>query len=154
MSVGEHVGFHSDRIADDPLNGERAAIDLRRVVETGILPNAFQVSPGPEFAVNGILRRYKEMYDVFFEERGLIPAGSFVEIAFEDLERDMIGSVAHIYEAIRLDGYHALEPKLTAYVQSQKDYQKNKHPQIDESLRQRICSTWQRAFDEFGYATN
>ncbi len=123
----------------------------QRLFETGILPNAFQASPGPEFATSGILRRYKEMYDAFFEERHLIPAGRFVEIAFEDLESDMIGSVAHIYEAIGLEGYRMVEPKLIAYVESQKDYQKNKHPQIEEGLRQRICSTWQRAFEEFGY---
>jgi hypothetical protein len=123
----------------------------QRLFETGILPNALQKSPGPEFAVEGILRRYKEMYDAFFEDRALIPAGNYTEIAFEDLEQDMMGTAARAYEAVGLDGYAELEPKLKAFVESQKDYQKNKHPQIEESLRQRIYTTWQRAFEEFGY---
>ncbi len=66
----------------------------QRLYDTGILPHAFQSSPGPDFAVDGILRRYKEMYDAFFEDRALIPAGHYTEIAFEDLEQDMIGTVA------------------------------------------------------------
>lgn len=123
----------------------------QRLFETGILPNGFQASPGLEFAVNGILRRYQEMYDAFFEDRTLIPPGHYTEIAFEDLEQDMTGSVARAYEAVGLDGYAQLEPKLEAFVETQKDYQKNKHPQIEEGLRKRIHTTWQRAFEEFGY---
>jgi hypothetical protein len=123
----------------------------QRLFETGILPNAFQKSPGLEFAVEGILRRYKEMYDAFFDDRALIPAGHYTEIAFEDLEQDMVGTVARAYEAIGLDGYAQFEPKLKAFVESQKNYQKNVHPQIEESLRRRIYTAWQRAFEEFGY---
>ncbi len=126
----------------------------QRLFETGILPHAFQASPGPDFAVDGILRRYKEMYDAFFEDRAQIPPGRFTEIAFEDLERDMVGNVARVYEAIGLDGYASLEPRLKAYVESQKDYQKNKHPQIEETLRKRIYGAWERAFDEFGYSAS
>ena len=123
----------------------------QRLFETGILPNAFQKPPAGDFAVSGILRRYQEMYDAFFEDRALIPAGHYAEVAFEDLEQDMVGTVARAYEAVGLNGYAQLEPKLKAFVESQKDYQKNKHPQLEESLRQRIYSTWQRAFEEFGY---
>ena len=66
----------------------------QRLFETGIVPNAFQKSPGPEFQVAGILRRYKEMYDCFFDDRQLIPADHYTEIAFEDLENDLVSSVA------------------------------------------------------------
>lgn len=123
----------------------------QRLYETGILPNGLQNPPGQDFAVNGILRRYKEMYDAFFDDRTLIPAGHYTELAFEDLERDMMGGVAAVYEALGLDGYAQVEPKLKAFIESQKDYQKNKHPQIEEGLRQRIYTTWQRAFEEFSY---
>lgn len=123
----------------------------QRLYDTAILPHGLQASPGPEFAISGILRRYKEMYDAFFADRALIPAGHYTEIAFEDLEQDMVGAVAQAYEAVGLSGFRQLEPKLRAYVESQKDYEKNKHPQIEEGLRQRIYTTWQAAFDEFGY---
>ncbi len=77
----------------------------QRLYETGILPHAFQASPSTDFAVDGILRRYKELYDAFFEDRALIPAGHYTELAFEDLEQDMLGCVARAYEAVGLDGY-------------------------------------------------
>jgi hypothetical protein len=123
----------------------------QRLFETGILPNGFQKAPADDFAVSGILRRYKDMYDAFFDDRKLIPAGNYAEVTFEELERDMVGTVARAYDALGLDGYAQLEPKLKSFAESQKDYQKNKHPQIEESLRQRIYSNWQRAFEEFGY---
>jgi hypothetical protein len=124
----------------------------QRLYETAILPNAFQKVDMQEFAVNGILRRYKEMYDAFLDERKLIPAGHYTEIEYEHLEQDVIGEVARTYEAVGLDGYAQLEPKLKEFAESQKDYQKNKHPQIEAGLRKRIYTAWQRAFDEFGYA--
>lgn len=124
----------------------------QRLYETGILPSAFQAPPASETTVNGILQRYREMYDAFFEERSLIPPGHYTEIAFEDLEQDMLGNVARIYDAVGLDGYAQVEPKLKAFVESQKDYKKNKHPQLEEGLRKRIYTSWQRAFEEFGYA--
>jgi hypothetical protein len=123
----------------------------KRLYETAILPNALQEADAPDFVVNGILRRYREMYDAFLDERKLIPAGHYTEIAFEDLEQDMVGSVARVYEAVGLQGYPRLEPKLKAFVESQKDYQKNKHPQLEDSLRKRINSAWERTFNEFGY---
>ena len=123
----------------------------QRLYETGIMPHGFQNPPGADFVVGGILRRYKEMHDAFFEDRKLIPAGNYTEIAFEDLEQDMTGAVARAYEAVGLAGWAQLEPKLKMFVESQKDYQKNKHPQIEESLRQRIYSSWSRAFEAFGY---
>ena len=123
----------------------------QRLYETGILPNALQTPPSEDFTVRGILRRYKDMYDAFLDERHLIPTGHYAEIAFEALEQDMMGCVAQAYDAVGLDGYAHLEPKLKAFVESQKDYRKNSHPQLEEALRRRIFTTWQRAFDEFGY---
>ena len=47
---------------------------------------------------------YTEMYDAFFEERGLIPEGRLCEVGFEDLERDPVGVVGSVYEALRPAG--------------------------------------------------
>ena len=47
-----------------------------------------------------ILSVYTEMYDAYFEERGLIPEGRLCEVGYEDLERDPVGVVGSIYEAL------------------------------------------------------
>jgi hypothetical protein len=38
-----------------------------------------------------IIRRYRVMYDAFFADRLLIPAGHYHEVGFEDLEKDPLG---------------------------------------------------------------
>ncbi len=101
----------------------------------------------------GILRRYRTMYDAFFEERHLIPDGQFHEVCFEELENDIVGQIGRIYESLSLLGFRDLEPKLQHYVESIANYQKNEHPPLTESLRGRVAQAWRRSFDEWGYAT-
>ncbi|HYV32407.1 MAG TPA: sulfotransferase, partial [Candidatus Binatia bacterium] len=48
------------------------------------------------------LRQWREMYDAYFAEKHLIPAGNLHEIAFADLERDPIGELRRMYAALRL----------------------------------------------------
>ena len=45
------------------------------------------------------------MYDRFFAERPLIPAGRYHEIAFEDLERDPVGQLREIYAKLDLPDF-------------------------------------------------
>ena len=84
-----------------------------------------------------ILRQYREMYDAFFEERGLIPEGQFLvavigrflgraffeerglipegqfhEVGYEELEKDPVGQVRRIYEALNLPEFGPAEPGL------------------------------------------
>jgi hypothetical protein len=98
------------------------------------------------------LRQYREVYDVFFAERGLIPKGHFHEIGFEALEADAIGQVRGIYEALALPDFGHVEPALRRYVASLSGYQKNRLPELPPDLRGRIAGAWRRCFDEWGYA--
>jgi hypothetical protein len=98
-----------------------------------------------------ILRRYNVLYDAFFEERSLIPAGRFHEIGFEDLERNPIGEMNKLYESLSLPGFEKFRPKLQHYVSSLADYRKNKFQELDPALRRKVTQTWQRSFDEWHY---
>ena len=97
------------------------------------------------------LRQYREVYDAFFEERGLIPKGHFYEIGFEALEADPIGQVRGIYEALALPDFRQVEPALRRYVASLSGYQKNTLPGLPPDLRERIAGEWRRCFDEWNY---
>jgi hypothetical protein len=99
-----------------------------------------------------IIRHYRVMHDIFFEERGLIPAGHFVDLAFEDLERDPVGEVRRIYEALALPEFAVFEPALRRYVDSIAGYKKNEFPALPAELRKRIRESWGRYFDEWGYS--
>jgi hypothetical protein len=100
-----------------------------------------------------ILRQYREVYDAFFEERGLIPKGHFHEVGFEALEADPLGQVRGIYEALALPDFGHVEPALRRYVESLAGYKKNVLPELPPDLRGRIAGAWRRCFDEWGYAT-
>src|SRR5262249_54005687 len=65
-----------------------------------------------------ILRRYQDMYEAFFAERGLIPAGRYHEMGFEELEKDPLGQVERLYERLRLPGFEEVRPDLERYVGS------------------------------------
>lgn len=98
-----------------------------------------------------ILKQYRTMFEVFFEERGLIPAGHYHEVAYEDVERDPVGQVQRIYEALNLPPFEEVKPDLEQYVQSIAGYQKNSYPELPPELRRRIAEQWKFCFEEWGY---
>lgn len=99
------------------------------------------------------IRQYKEVDEAFFEERGLIPEGQFHEVGFEELEKDPVGQVRGIYEALDLPAFQEVEPSLRRFVDSLSGYRKNIFSDLPEDLRQRIARQWRRCFEEWGYPT-
>jgi omega-hydroxy-beta-dihydromenaquinone-9 sulfotransferase len=110
-----------------------------------------QVCPPPD-GDDAILDIYTEMYDAYFEQRGLIPKGRHCEVGYEDLEHDPIGVVGVIYESLGLAGLDDVSPSLEGYLTSIEGYRKNKHMELPEPLRSRIAHEWGRSFEEWGYA--
>ena len=100
-----------------------------------------------------IIRRYNLMYDAFFEQRSLVPAGRYHEMCFEDLERDPERELQRLYDALGLPGFGQLRPVLHAYLQSLKGYEKNRFEVLAPNVRKRIAAAWARAFQEWGYST-
>jgi omega-hydroxy-beta-dihydromenaquinone-9 sulfotransferase len=99
------------------------------------------------------LRQYREMYDCYFDERGLIPPGRLHEMSLEELEADPMGQMRKMYEAISLPDHETMRPKLQEYVNSIADYKKNSFPTLADDVRARVATEWRRSFEEWGYAT-
>jgi hypothetical protein len=94
-----------------------------------------------------IVSQYREMYDVFFEEKELIPAGHFCEVTFDDLEGDPVGTMRAIYEALSLPQFEEFETALRAYVESISEYKRNDYAALSESETQLLADRWQPCFD-------
>jgi hypothetical protein len=124
----------------------------RALYQTAV-PHSYLQRPDPAQIEEGILRRYRQMYEAFFEDCALIPAGRYCEIGFEDLERDMAGQVQRIYETLRLPGFDRLRPKIEQYAQTRAGYQKNRHQPLAEPLREKIGQAWRLSFERWGYVT-
>jgi hypothetical protein len=97
------------------------------------------------------LSQWREMYDVYFAERSLIPAGNLHEIAFADLERDPLGELRRMYAALGLPPFGEVEPQMKEYLASLAGYQKNKFDALPADLKARIADTCRRGFEEWGY---
>ena len=101
--------------------------------------------------VEQIILDYVDVYDAFFEQRHLIPAENFCEVAFEQLENDPIGQMQRIYETLNLPEFDYVEPKLRDYVQSIEGYSKNRFPDLPNDIRERLAHEWSRCFEEWQY---
>lgn len=101
-----------------------------------------------------IIRRYVVMHDALFRDQVHIPKGRFHDVRFEDLERGPEHTMERLYEALGLEGFDALRPRLRAYLAPLAGYEKNVFPPLERSLRARIASAWGRWFDAWGYSVS
>jgi hypothetical protein len=123
----------------------------QKLYETTIRANSLQVWEKGR-SEEQILQTYRVMYDAFLEEKTLIPTGQFHELSFEQLEKDPIGQLRHVYEALNIPGFDGVEPSLRLYVESLTGYRKNEYGELPRDLRQRIARAWSRYFEEWGYS--
>lgn len=99
-----------------------------------------------------ILRRFTVMYDAYFAERELIPAGRLHEVAFADLEAEPMAAMAALYAALDLPGFDRVEPKLRQYLDGLGAYRKNRYEELPAALRERVAREWRRSFEAWGYS--
>ena len=59
--------------------------------------------------------------------------------------------VQEIYAKLGLPPFEEFRPKLEAYVESLGGYQKNRFAELHPDLRDKVATSWRRAFDEWGY---
>jgi hypothetical protein len=121
------------------------------LMRTGVSPLWTLQRPDFRDLDDRIVRQYKDVYDAFFEERGLIPKGHFHEVCFEALEADPIGQVRGIYEALTLPDFVHVEAALRRYLDRIAGYKKNTLPDVPSGVRARIEKEWRRCFYEWGY---
>lgn len=100
-----------------------------------------------------ILAMYGKMYDAYFAQKKLIPAGSLSEIAYDDLEADPMGVMGRVYEDLDLPDFGIARPAVERYIASLGTYEKGKHAMLSESVRREIVARWRRTFDEWNYST-
>lgn len=98
-----------------------------------------------------VLRRYRLMYEAYFEDRPLVPEGQLCEVAFEDLEKDKLGEMRRVYEQLGIPGWGAFRPGLERYVESLRTYEKNRHDGLPAEVCERIRREWSACFDAWGY---
>lgn len=123
----------------------------QKLYQTAVSSSALQSIPKDATSIERILGIHTAMYDSFFKYKDRIPAQNFVDIAFERIERDPVEAIKHIYQTLKLDGFEAFLPILTAEVEKNRSYKKNKYTQLSEHDKRQIYEAWQRSFEYWNY---
>ncbi|MFO0960555.1 MAG: sulfotransferase [Isosphaeraceae bacterium] len=123
----------------------------RRLLD--ILPPYFAMQPIPADVDRDeqVIDQYARMYAAYFRDLGRIPPGQFCEVAYEDLDRDPVGTMGRIYGALKLGDFGRAEPAIREYLGTLRGFRKNGHADLPEALKRRIVARWRGCFEAWGY---
>lgn len=129
---------------------EEVLVSFRHYYDTAMWHTYLQ-RPDRSRIDDEIFQRYRDLFTAFYGDRDLIPRGNFHEVNFEQLEREPMATVKGIYEALSIDGAERALPKIKAYADTLKDYEKNRFTPLDDASRGRIREEWREFYEPMGY---
>jgi len=98
-----------------------------------------------------VVQCLQRMYAAFHQQRDSIDATRMVDIRYEDLTRDPVQTLRHIYETLRLSDFGSVEPTLQQWVdQEHRQYKRNQH-QLAPETESMIREAWHEYFQRYGY---
>jgi len=101
-----------------------------------------------------IIRRYRMMYDQYFEDLPLLNTQNFIDIGYEELEKEPEHIIKSVYEQLGLNGFEAAKEKINLYLSSLSQYQKNQYPLLPEAIRQELNKNFEQEFRYWKYEMN
>ena len=93
---------------------------------------------------------FERIYKKAFRELEEMPPQDHIDIKYEDFCKDPKGYVKLIYEHLGIDGFEEAKPYFDAYLESQKNYKKNKF-ELTPRLRDKINAKLGFYFEHYGY---
>jgi hypothetical protein len=99
-----------------------------------------------------VFRTFNHLYERLEEGKRIVPAGRFHELRYEDLVRDPSGRMRQLYDALGLDGFDQVLPRVEEYLAGVAGYQTNRY-ELRPEQRQRITERWGEVIRRYGYET-
>lgn len=106
--------------------------------------------PSDEFIEDTIIDLFERIYRKTFNELYAMPESDYIDICYEDFCKAPKDYLKQIYEHLGIDGYEEALPYLDKYLDSQKDYKKNKF-NLNPELRDKINDRLGFYFEHYGY---
>jgi omega-hydroxy-beta-dihydromenaquinone-9 sulfotransferase len=97
-----------------------------------------------------VLRNFERMYQNFEVAREQFSDEQLYELRYEDLVRDPLAELQKIYSHFELGDFAEVREQIRAYLETQKDYQTNKH-QLDAETRELLVRRWGKYMQHYGY---
>jgi hypothetical protein len=98
-----------------------------------------------------IVRLYKNMYRSYFDHYQEIPDNQFIEISYDELVMNPFETIQKISEKIDLGKSEEFDRSLQEYILKNKNYKKNKYPEIDLKLKRTIYEQFRESFERWNY---
>lgn len=95
----------------------------------------------------------EKLYTRVIEDRKLIPAENWIELAYSDFAGNELPHLEKLYAQFNLPDWERYKRVITPYLDSLKGYQKNKL-KIDQELKDFVYDRWRIVFDTYGYERN
>lgn len=106
--------------------------------------------PTDEFIEDTIIDLFERIYRKTFNELYAMSENDYIDICYEEFCKEPKAYLKKIYEQLGIEGYEEALPYFEAYLESQKDYKKNKF-NLDPVLRDKINSRLGFYFEHYGY---
>ncbi len=97
-----------------------------------------------------ILEVYTRMMRQLETDLAALPNHLYVELRYDELDTDPLGSIQKIYDALDIDGFSAIKPTFKTYLDSVKTYKKNKFSYTDEAAAL-VETHWGEFLTKWGY---
>ena len=97
-----------------------------------------------------IITVYERMMDALDRDAAGLSSPHYLDLAYEDLDRDAIGALEKIHQALELPGFVDARPKFEAYLASVRTFEKNRFSYSDEAA-QKVEQRLGRFVERWGY---
>jgi hypothetical protein len=103
-----------------------------------------------EWMEKSVLDNLVRMYERFEQDRDLIPPGRLIDIRYEELAADPIGTMRQVYQRLSLGDFAEVEPALLRNTMRTRDYKTNKYS-LPPEVADRVRGRWAPYFQRYGY---
>jgi hypothetical protein len=100
------------------------------------------------------IETYRQLYGAYFDQVGLIPAGRFHEISYQQLSESPLETLQGAYEALNLPDFGAVRDDVEAYLHSVAGYERNRYTELDPAIKERLRREWRPMFETWGYESS
>ncbi len=111
---------------------------------------AFLQKIQPRDIIEIVLSTYEHLYQTYHAQRDHIPDTNFIEIKFEELEKDPVSRVREIYDHLQFPYTAKFHASLTGYLSTLSHYKKNRFD-LSDDYKKIIRSRWSDTFERYGY---
>ena len=97
-----------------------------------------------------VFTSFERMYAAFDRDRPLVDPANFFELRYEDLVRDISGSLHAMYDHLRLGDFEAVRAQFEHFETESGGYRTNRYD-ISADLKNKIARRWKTQIHRWGY---